>query len=296
MSNPAIPAGAVAIPVENAPAPPAAKAAQGACASCGAALVGDFCHACGERRLRPDEMTVRRFAHDLADEVGNLDSRAYRSLRYLVARPGFLTAEWAAGRRRGYVGPLKLYVVTFAVMMLLATFFQKPDPQVVLTDANGSWMMGILERIAARHELTQVQALARVTDTLLAHVSWWHFLSPVLLAAVLMAVFAGRGRTYVEHLVFAAHLGAFDYLLDAALVVPLQPLLRSNPGPTGVVVTVASVGVVGAYMLFALRRVYGDRGWSAYLRTAALFVAYNLSQAVSGFLALCSAVLWLLYG
>ncbi|HEU0302389.1 MAG TPA: DUF3667 domain-containing protein [Longimicrobium sp.] len=295
MSSPAIPAGTIAIPAENAPAPPAA-AAPGACASCGASLLGDFCHACGERRLQPDEMTVQRFARDVAEEVGNLDSRAYRTLRYLLARPGFLTAEWVAGRRRAYVGPLKLYIVTFAVMMLLATIFQLPDPETVVSRGDGAIMEGVVGAIAERHDLTPVQAVERTTETILAHTSWWHLLRPVLLAVVLMALFAGRGRTYVEHLVFATHLGAFEYLTDALLVVPMQPLLRSNPAVAGVVIAAVSVGVLGVYMLLALQRVYGDRGWSAWLRTAALYIAYNLSQAVAGFLALGSGVAWLLYG
>ena len=295
MSTPAAPA-ADTLAAAPAVSPPAAETAPGACASCGVALLGDFCHACGERRLRPDELTLRTFARDVASEVGDLDSRAYRSLRYLVTRPGFLTAEWVAGRRRGYVGPLKLYIGTFAVMMLLATVFQKPDPEMVLADANGSFMAGIFEQIAARHDLTQAQALEKLTGTLLSHVSWWHLLSPVLMAAVLMGVFAGRGRTFVEHLVFATHVGAFDYLLDTALVVPLQPLLRSYPAAAGAAITAVSVGAVGAYLLFAVQRVYGDRGRSAWLRTAALFIGYNLSQAVAGFLALGSGVLWLLYG
>ncbi|HEX2081839.1 MAG TPA: hypothetical protein VHG08_29305 [Longimicrobium sp.] len=72
-------------------------------------------------------------------------------------------------------------------------------------------------------------------------------------------------------------------------------MIRAFPAATGAAMTVV-MGAVGACMLFAVQRVYGDCGWSAWLRTGALFVADNLSQAVSGFLALGSGVLWLLYG
>lgn len=31
------------------------------CVTCGAALLGDYCHACGEKRVTPDDLTVRHY-------------------------------------------------------------------------------------------------------------------------------------------------------------------------------------------------------------------------------------------
>src|ERR1700741_2216641 len=81
-----------------------------ACPSCGQALLGRFCHACGERRPAADDFALRRFFRDVGREVADLDSKALRTVRYLLFRPGFLTTEYLAGRRQLYVGPLKLYL------------------------------------------------------------------------------------------------------------------------------------------------------------------------------------------
>ena len=49
------------------------------------------------------------------------DSRIWRTLLPLIFRPGFLTAEYMAGRRARYVPPLRLYLIlSFALFLLLS--------------------------------------------------------------------------------------------------------------------------------------------------------------------------------
>lgn len=78
------------------------------CRNCGAALAGEYCGRCGQREGRGD----RGFAAllgELAGELFDWDSRFWRTLWPLLVRPGFLTAEYIAGRRARYVAPLRLY-------------------------------------------------------------------------------------------------------------------------------------------------------------------------------------------
>ncbi|PCO04972.1 DUF3667 domain-containing protein [Microbulbifer flavimaris] len=91
------------------PVPPPAELLRTPCANCGEPLQGRFCHACGQSR---DGM-IRRFSNVLSDFLNTvfaLDSRLVRSLVPLYFRPGFLTAEYVAGRRIRYVGPVQLFV------------------------------------------------------------------------------------------------------------------------------------------------------------------------------------------
>ena len=96
-------------------------AASDTCASCGAVSTGEFCSVCGERRAGAHDLSVRRVAGDLVEAVTTLDSRAYRSFRRLVTRPGFLTAELAAGRRQRYLAPIHLFVLVNLVYFLIAS-------------------------------------------------------------------------------------------------------------------------------------------------------------------------------
>ena len=272
---------------------PAPAAGADICAACGRALLGDFCHACGERRLRADEMTLRGFVRDTASEVADLDSRAYRSLRLLFTRPGFLTAEWIAGRRRAYLGPLKLLVIAFAVLLVASSLLHQRATADTVRRFDGSWIGGAIEGLAGRLKLSRVETLERLNDAALSHLSWLSMLVPVVLAGVLALVFARRRRGYVEHLVFAAHTSAFYFILGLALRV--QPLADPLPQVLQRAITALLVGVTWAYLWRAITRVYGDRGWRAGLRSAVVVIGLNLAQMVATLLAFCTAALSLLY-
>ena len=79
--------------------------------------------------------TFRAFMREAAGRYVTLDGRLWRTLFGLIARPGFLTQEYFAGRRRRYVRParlfLVLYLLLFAVMGLLQSPADMAD-QVVL--------------------------------------------------------------------------------------------------------------------------------------------------------------------
>jgi hypothetical protein len=89
------------------------------CANCRAALNGEYCAACGQRH-EPHIHTVTHFAGEAFESVSHADSRLWRTLRYLLARPGFLTREFFAGRRVSYLPPFRLYLVISVLFFLVA--------------------------------------------------------------------------------------------------------------------------------------------------------------------------------
>lgn len=91
------------------------------CANCGAPLRGPFCFRCGQRnRERIAPLTT--ILIDLLSETLNFDTRFFRTLRRLLLHPGRLTNEYIAGRRAGYVPPLRLFVFSSFVLLLLLGF------------------------------------------------------------------------------------------------------------------------------------------------------------------------------
>ena len=107
-------------------ATPAVPPAPGpACANCGTPLLGEHCYACGQ----PVKGLVRHFSSlmgDVLDSVFEWDARTPRTLWPLLARPGYLTLEYLAGRRIRYVSPFRLFffiaVLTFFVGKLTLSF------------------------------------------------------------------------------------------------------------------------------------------------------------------------------
>ncbi|WP_238346339.1 DUF3667 domain-containing protein [Luteimonas saliphila] len=112
-------------PATSPPALPAMDAPRGDCANCGTPLLGEHCYACGQ----PVKGLVRHFSSlvgDVLDSVFEWDSRTPRTLWPLLARPGYLTLEYFAGRRIRYVSPFRLFfflaIVTFFIGKLVVSF------------------------------------------------------------------------------------------------------------------------------------------------------------------------------
>jgi hypothetical protein len=105
------------VPVVSPPEPP--KPQTLVCANCHADLAGEYCAACGQRH-EPHVHTVAHFAAEAFESISHADSRLWRTLWFLFARPGFLTREFFAGRRVAYLPPFRLYLVLSVLVLLFS--------------------------------------------------------------------------------------------------------------------------------------------------------------------------------
>jgi len=107
------------------------------CANCGQPLAGEYCAACGQRH-EPHVHTVGHFAAEAFESISHADSRVWRTLLYLLIRPGFLTREFFAGRRVRYLPPFRLYLVISVVFFLVVGLGggeDKSDPDLIKLDS-----------------------------------------------------------------------------------------------------------------------------------------------------------------
>lgn len=88
------------------------------CANCDAPLQGPFCHACGQPEKTPIRDVVS-LGTDAFDYLFDVDARLWRTLRDLFFRPGRLTQGYLAGKRMSFVRPLRIYLVTSAILFVV---------------------------------------------------------------------------------------------------------------------------------------------------------------------------------
>jgi hypothetical protein len=90
--------------------------AHGTCLNCGTALIGEFCHGCGQNGHV--HKTLASIGHDLLHGAFHFEGKIWRTLPMLVTRPGELTRRYIAGERARFVSPLALFL--FSVFLLFA--------------------------------------------------------------------------------------------------------------------------------------------------------------------------------
>ena len=99
------------------------------CRNCNAVITGDYCSVCGQREGRGD-LHFTEAVGDIVGDVFTWDSRFWRTLIPLLIKPGFLTAEFLAGRRARYMPPIRLYIVIYFIIFLLVTIGTRDEVYV----------------------------------------------------------------------------------------------------------------------------------------------------------------------
>ena len=109
----------------------------GVCPNCNAAKRGRFCAVCGQND-RNYQRSVYPVVADMLAETFEADSRLWRTIGVLFARPGFLSLEFSRNRRARYLSPFRLYLFTsIAFFFVLSFTVELPKPPPRDADADG---------------------------------------------------------------------------------------------------------------------------------------------------------------
>ncbi|HEX8146985.1 MAG TPA: DUF3667 domain-containing protein [Pyrinomonadaceae bacterium] len=254
-----------------------------ACPECGTALAGDFCHACGEKRPESRDLSVRRFFSEAAQELTSVEhSKLFHTLRALLFRPGFLTNEWKAGRRRRYLKPLNLCLGTLALSFFAYSAY-KPvsmfDVEKFVRADKRQETFQVFERFAAKKKLSLPEMFDRLADKWQRYVSVSTLLFIGGFALVLQTVFFLRRRYFVEHLVFSMHFVSFSTLV-VLLLWPVYFFVGIKAGGGNLLIGLSKWLIDMVYMFFAVRSVYGLGVVKSVPASVVLVVGYFLSYAL----------------
>jgi Protein of unknown function (DUF3667) len=304
----------------NSPAPPVAPpatplaqeaiAAGQTCDNCGNLVTQRYCGACGQR-ADPPVHSLMHFSQVAAEDLTHADSRLWRTLGALLFKPGFLTAEFLAGRRARYLPPVRLYLVLSVAFFLFASATQSklavlqfdedtktvhPAPldgsgaklgaetvvqrqERLCGDANynGPWAKRLQPAFASACRKAVADDGRELQVAFLHNVPRAMFVFLPLVAAVMMLLYLRPRHYYVEHLLLLVHNHACVFLVTM-LAWAVARLAHPIAGPVQF-----AVFVYLAWYIFRSMRVAYAQGP---LLTGAKFVVLVLSYMFFGMLML----------
>jgi hypothetical protein len=110
---------AAASPAAEPETPVEAAEAHDVCANCATALLGAYCHACGQKAHL--QSRLRHLLREFFESVASFDGRLFRTLPLLAFRPGELSRRWRAGQRVRFVAPLHFFLFAVFLVFLVPT-------------------------------------------------------------------------------------------------------------------------------------------------------------------------------
>jgi hypothetical protein len=253
------------------------------CPNCNSGVATGFCPSCGERPLRPHDLTLRGFLSQVAQACTSIDGPLLRSIGCLLTRPGALTVAYIKGQKKPYAPPFQLFLIAnllfFGMQSLTGSrIFSTPLEQHLQSDIWG----GIAQRLLAhRPEMrhTTIGAYAPIFNQAVALNAKSLIVVMVPPFALLPAlVFWKSHRPFVGHVVFSLHLYAFLLLLFCvSLAVVGGSMLFGGPGLESEtfdhVLSVADLLVCATYLYIAAGSAYGAKGAFRVFQVAGLTVA-----------------------
>ena len=229
----------------------------------------------------------------------HVDGALWRTLRLLFVRPGRLSLEYAAGRRRPYVNPFRLLLIAVVAYALMSSFGRiatlnfgpvtlSVAPAPIRRNVSVETTIDIIDsygllrqQLAAKKTaLASDAARERFHDRLAAFAQPVSFANVVLLAAVLHLCFRWKRRRFLEHAAFSMHVVSFVLLSSATLMLSLYFRFWLGPYMFLVILLFPLALWQFAYITVAIRRFYLQAGrWSGrLLSVAAAMLIYLLNS------------------
>lgn len=268
------------------------------CRNCGSKLSGPYCSVCGQKD-NDLHVPVKELASELVAIIPSFDERLFRTLRPLFTRPGFLTKEYLAGRRRQFISPFKLYFFVSVCFFLISS---ASDTGKNFININNSDKSGTGTRVGKdtviistgeENDLVNISsqdssasadgfkrsffnALKRMQSNPTMLIEKFKEYRPKIIFlllpifALLLKVFYIRSKhLYVKHLIFAFYFHAFIFCV--LIVIDLLELTHLE-----IVSTMSGLlyFAIPTHLFYGLKRVYGQNTWKTLIKMSLLSVSY----------------------
>ena len=267
------------------------------CSNCQQALIGPYCHHCGQAKKSQLRFFSEVF-HDLLGSLYSYDSKINQTIWPIIFSPWRVTCAYLAGQRARFLHPFRLYLFASLVFFLLIPNLPTHS-SIVFEQTNETAVAEISEKPAAsaenlEHSIREKLLIAqqhpdRLVDDIIQRLPSTLFVLLPLLALVSKLFYPSNERYYTEHLVVILYLQSFlffNLMLSSVSASVAYYLNNTFADPTFASNTLSFISqaincwiVIGFYITY--KKVYGDKHVITLVKTLALISLFSLLLLIS---------------
>jgi len=190
------------------------------CKSCGNSFTGYYCNQCGEKIILPQDRSFRKLLSGILVSLTFADSKFLKSLKLVVLNPGFLSKEFAEGRRVKYLQPMSLF------FLLNLIYFIFPIIQLfsatLRTQLNSIHARYTVTSLAAKMNalgIRDIKSFALIYDQKTAGLAkMMVIVFAIIVSLPLNAFYRKRNRFFTDHVTWSVELVCFNLFVNALVL------------------------------------------------------------------------------
>jgi hypothetical protein len=141
------------------------------CQNCGTHVEERFCGHCGQENTETRQSFGHLFRH-FVEDLTHYDGAFWRTMKYLLFKPAYLTKEFLKGRRASFVPPVRLYIFVSFVTFLLPYMLPEYEEDAEHEESTEQVVNDTIEAARIRDSIALVQINDSIANDTTDHVSY----------------------------------------------------------------------------------------------------------------------------
>jgi hypothetical protein len=252
------------------------------CKSCGNHFNGYYCNLCGEKVLLPADRSFKKFLSNILIAITFADSKMIKTLWLTLADPGFVSKEFAEGKRVKYLKPLSLFFVLnliYFLFPLIQLFSASLNTQLlsayrdVVKEAVSHKMMAMSIR-----DVQSFSVIYNLKTTGLAKLLVMVFV--IIASLPLNAFYRTKNRYFTDHVGYMVELACFNLFVNAIFLTLIVKLFGLGHYLDETVLASIFVTTNLYFLLRSGITFYEEDGWQLVFKSMLMIIILKVALEV----------------
>lgn len=249
------------------------------CKSCGNHFTGLYCNLCGEKVIVPQDRSFRTFLGSILLALTLADSKFLRTLWPMVKTPGFISKEFAEGRRVKYLKPLSVFFLLNLVYFLVPTIqLFSASLRTQLNSYHGKMAMHAVASKMTELGFRDVQSFAVLYDQKSTGFAKMLVIMFAVIASLpLNIIYRSRNRFFTDHVGLSVEMVCFNLTINAFLLTLITRIFGLGLYLDELVLTCIFISTNLYFLIRSGIVFYGEKGIRLVLKSLFMIMILKLS-------------------
>lgn len=249
------------------------------CKSCGNSFTGIYCNQCGEKVLLPADRSLSTFLSNIMIAITFADSKFIKTLWLVLTKPGFISREFAEGRRVRYLRPLSLFFVLNLIYFLFPVIqlFNASLHTQLLTPFRHLYAHWVALKMVAL-QIKSIASFEIIYNEKTIGLAKLLVMVFVFLASLpLNLLYRQRNRYFVDHVGFMVELACFNLFMNAIFLTLITRLLGLGAYLNELTLTGIFAITNLYFLILGTKTFYMERSWRMIIKPVFILLVLKVA-------------------